>query len=205
MEYIAHRINTVEDLEKVPCHYGVELDIRDTLAGNISLQHEPFTPGEDFETFLQKYQHGTMIINVKSERVELRALELLQRYGIKTYFFLDSSFPMINLLVHQGEDRVALRYSEYEGMDTLLRLAGKIKWVWVDCFTKMPLTREDYLKIKDCGYKICIVSPDLTGREHEIEMYGEILHQEQIEPDAVCTKLYNITRWQTAVQKYHPT
>ena len=48
MEYIAHRINTVEELRQRPIHYGVELDLRDDLNGRIYLSHNPFEPGEDF-------------------------------------------------------------------------------------------------------------------------------------------------------------
>lgn len=195
MEYIVHRVNTVGELRKIPNQYGVELDIRDDLEGNIYLQHNPFEPGESFEAYLQEYHHGTMIVNVKSERVELRAAELLRKYKIENYFFLDSTFPMIKLLTDRGETKIALRYSEYEGMDTLLNMAGMVQWVWVDCFTKMPLTREVFRQIKQCGYKICLVSPDLVGRGEEIESYREMLDREQIELDAVCSKVYNIDRW----------
>lgn len=201
MEYIAHRINTIENLKNVPIQYGVELDIRDNLNGNIYLQHDPFISGENFEDFLQEYHHGTMIINVKSERVEHRAIELLRQYGVNKYFFLDSSFPMIKLLTDQGENKIALRYSEYEGIDTLLNMSGMVKWIWVDCFTKMPLTRDAYLKMKECGYKICLVSPDIVGREKEIEVYQEILRHEKIEIDAVCSKLYNIDMWKYRYDK----
>lgn len=57
--------------------------------------------------------------------MELKALEMLRKYGIKRYFFLDSSFPMIKLLLDMGESNIALRYSEYEGMDTIRNMAGK--------------------------------------------------------------------------------
>ena len=111
MEYIAHRINTISQLRELPVAYGVELDIRDSLDGRIYLQHDPFTPGEDFEEYLKEYHHGTMIVNVKSERIELKAMELLNLYQVKNYFFLDSSFPMIKLLTDMGERKIALRYS----------------------------------------------------------------------------------------------
>ena len=35
MEYIAHRINTIAELKKLPEEYGVELDLRDDLNGGI--------------------------------------------------------------------------------------------------------------------------------------------------------------------------
>ena len=73
MQYIAHRMNTAAQLREVPQEYGVELDARDGLDGRIYLQHDPFTAGEDFEEYLKEYRpHGTMIVNVKSERLELK-------------------------------------------------------------------------------------------------------------------------------------
>jgi len=86
MEYIAHRINTLIELKKIPREYGVELDLRD-YGERIILQHDPFKDGEDFELFLKQYNHGTMILNIKSEGIELRVLELIKRYNINNYFF----------------------------------------------------------------------------------------------------------------------
>jgi len=86
MEYIAHRINTIEGLKKLPNEYGVELDLRD-FGNRLILQHDPFKDGEDFEKYLKYYNHGTMILNIKSERIEFQVLELIKKYNIKKYFF----------------------------------------------------------------------------------------------------------------------
>lgn len=196
MEFIAHRINSMQDLKSVPVEYGVELDLRDDLTGRIYIQHNPFESGEDFEEYLGQYNHGTMILNIKSERIELKILELLRKYNIEKYFFLDSSFPMIKLLSDQGENKIALRFSEFEGLDTLFAMQGKIQWVWVDCFSRLPLDRDIYKKIKELGYKICIVSPELQGQPEKLVEYKEQLRKENIQPDAICTKLYNISKWQ---------
>ncbi len=193
MEYIAHRINTVEELQKLPNEYGVELDLRDGLDGRIYIQHEPFIAGEDFEEYLKQYHHGTMILNIKSERIEIKALELLKHYSVKKYFFLDSSFPMIKLLSDQGEYNIALRFSELEGLDTIEAMQGKAKWIWVDCFTKMPLTAGIANMLHSWGYKICIVSPELEGQDDKLETYRDYLAGMEVE--AVCTKKYNVGRW----------
>lgn len=196
MEFIAHRINNTQELKSIPVEYGVELDLRDDLTGRIYIQHNPFESGEDFEEYLGQYNHGTMILNIKSERIELKILELLRKYNIEKYFFLDSSFPMIKLLSDQGENKIALRFSEFEGLDTLFAMQGKIQWVWVDCFSRLPLDRDIYKKIKELGYKICIVSPELQGQPEKLVEYKEQLRKENIQPDAICTKLYNISKWQ---------
>lgn len=195
MEFIAHRINTVEELRKLPTEYGVELDLRDSLDGSIYIQHNPFEPGEDFEEYLKEYHHGTMILNVKSERIELKILELMKKYNIPKYFFLDSSFPMIFLLSNQNQKEVALRISELEGMDTIRNMAGKVDWIWVDCFTKIPIGKKEYDELKSMGYKLCFVSPELEGRDQDIEAYAKQISEEGLVFDAICTKVYNIERW----------
>lgn len=195
MEFIAHRINTVAELRQLDTCYGVELDLRDDLNGRIYIQHNPFEPGEDFEEYLKEYHHGTMILNIKSERIELKCLELIAQYDVKSYFFLDSSFPMIKLLSDKGEYNIALRFSELEGLDTIRNMAGKAKWVWVDCFTKLPITRESYIELKTLGYKLCMVSPELEAQPEKINDYKNFLINEGVVMDAVCTKSYNIDKW----------
>lgn len=200
MEFIAHRINKLEELETLPKEYGVEIDLRDNVDGKIYINHDPFILGEDFEEYLKKYSHGTMILNIKSERIELKILELLKKYSINNYFFLDSSFPMIKLLSDKGEKNIALRYSEYEGLDTLEKMKERVNWVWVDCFTKLPINNEIYRKIKNMGYKLCLVSPELQNQKEKLELYAKQIKDEKIEFDAICTKEYNVEKWKELLQ-----
>ena len=195
MEYIAHRINRIKALKKIPKEYGVELDLRD-FGGRLVLQHEPFMDGEDFAEYLKHYDHGTMILNIKSERIERKVLELVQKYNIKDYFFLDSSFPMIYSLSKSGEKNIALRFSEFEGIDTILNMKGKIDWIWVDCFSKLPIDNENYNLLKQHGFKFCLVSPELQGQDEKLEEYKKYLNDKNIIFDAVCTKIYNAKRWE---------
>ncbi|MCT7471033.1 hypothetical protein N5T90_09105 [Aliarcobacter cryaerophilus] len=194
MEYIAHRVNTIEELKQIPNEYGVELDLRD-YGERLVLQHDPFKDGEDFEEYLKHYNHGTMILNIKSERIEHKVLELIQKYNIKKYFFLDSSFPMIYLLSKSGEKNIALRFSEFEGIDTILSMTGKVEWIWVDCFSKLPINYEIYKLLKNNGFKFCLVSPELQGQNEKLASYKQYLQNEGIVFDAICTKIYNIEKW----------
>lgn len=194
MNFIAHRINTVKELKELPHEFGVELDLRD-FGTDLILEHDPFVGGEHFEDYLKHYQHGLMILNIKSERIEFKVLELLKKYNISEYFFLDSSFPMINLLASQGENNSAIRFSEFEGLDTVLAMKDKVKWVWVDCFTKLPINTENFKILKDAGFKLCLVSPELQGRDQDIEEYKTYLNQQKVTFDLICTKYYNVERW----------
>lgn len=192
MQYIAHRINTAAALAAVPPEYGVELDLRDRGV-RLILQHDPFADGEDFDSYLPHYRHGLMILNVKSERIEPRVLELVRAANVPDYFFLDCSFPMIRWLVSRGERKIAVRFSEFEPVESALALAGQVEWVWVDCFTKMPLTPDVYAKLKEAGFKLCGVSPELQGRPVEtIAAYAEELRPYPL--DAICTKRPDLWR-----------
>lgn len=195
MEFIAHRINTIAELKELDTSYGVELDLRDDLKGRIYISHNPFEPGEEFEDYIKEYHHGTMILNIKSERIEHKCLQILRTYGITNYFFLDSSFPMIKLLSDMGEKKIALRFSEFEGMDTIIRMRNRANWVWVDCFTEFPLDNKTYLQMKKLGYSICIVSPELQGQPEKIDQYRKRMEQEGIYPNAVCAKTYSFGKW----------
>ena len=195
MEFIAHRINTLLQLQALPTEFGVELDLRDDLNGKIYIQHDPFEPGEDFEEYLKQYHHGTMIINVKSERIESKILEMISKYDVKSYFFLDSSFPMIWFLSNRGEKNMAIRVSEVEGIDKARNMAGKVGWIWVDCFSRIPIRKREADELKSLGYKLCFVSPELEGRDEDIERYKKQIESEGIEFDAICTKSCNIDRW----------
>ena len=194
MELIAHRINTVEELRKLPNKYGVEIDLRD-FGNRLILQHDPFKDGESFQDYLKAYDHGTMILNIKSERIEHRVLELIQKYNVENYFFLDSTFPMINLLVNEDERNIAIRFSEFEGIDTILNMKDKVQWIWVDCFSRLPITRKNYDLIRKNGFKFCLVSPELQGQPEKIGKYKKYLRENGIFLDAICTKKYNFHNW----------
>jgi len=193
IEFIAHRINTIDELQSLGAENGVEIDLRDSLS-EVYISHDPFSEGELFSKYVDCYNHGTMILNVKSERIEPEILDKLKGKNIN-YFFLDSTFPMIKLLSDLGEKNIALRFSEYEGLDTIQNMSGKADWVWVDCFTTFPLDKVIYQKLSDWGYKICIVSPELQGQDDKIEIYADYMKKNNIVPDAICSKMHNKMRW----------
>ncbi|MDD5691130.1 MAG: hypothetical protein PHC37_05490 [Candidatus Omnitrophica bacterium] len=185
MLFIAHRINTIEELKNVPKKYGVEIDIRG-FGKRLIIQHEPFKDGIDFENWLKYYNHKFIILNVKEEGIEYKVKALMGKYNIQEYFFLDLSFPYLVKMANAGEKRVAIRFSEYESINTALAMAGKATWAWVDCFTKMPLGKKEYTVLAR-HFKICVVSPELQGRSiEEIEGYKRKFSSFPI--DAVCTK-----------------
>ena len=189
MKIIAHRKNSVADLLATPTHFGVEVDIR-SREQELIIHHDPYLEGVGFEDWFAHYQHGTLILNVKEEGLEERLMQLMKSRGCEDYFFLDQSFPYLVKLSDWGEKRCAVRVSEFESLDTALSLAGRINWVWVDCFTRFPLTGEQAERLLEAGLRLCLVSPELQGRDAEIEIPAliEYLNKEGILAEAVCTK-----------------
>ncbi len=189
MKLISHRRNTVEELMATPRDYGVEVDIR-SRGELLIIHHDACVPGVSFEDWIDAYRHGTLILNVKEEGLEARLIALMRDKGIEDFFFLDQSFPFLVKWAKAGERRCAVRVSEFESIETALTLAGKVDWVWVDCFTRFPLSHEDAHRLKKAGFKLCLVSPELQGRDADTEISRLVLLLRDlgIEADAVCTK-----------------
>lgn len=189
MKLIRHRRNTREQLRETPTEFGVEMDLR-SYGDELIIHHDPFVVGERFEPWLAEYRHGTLILNVKEEGLEERLIALMRSHGIEDYFFLDQSFPFLVRTATRGERRCAVRLSEFETIDNALNLAGRVDWVWVDCFTRFPLDGKGAERLHDAGFKICLASPELHGHvaPEDIPTMRSLLQREGIAADAVCTK-----------------
>ncbi len=176
----------------------MEFDIRDS-EGLIMVSHDPFTKACDLETFvirLPKIDDFMYIVNVKSEGIEYKAREILEKNEIKNFFFLDSSFPTIAKMSSEGEKRFAIRASEYESIQTAVEMMGKVNWVWIDCFTKF--CPEQAMIAKGSGYNVCLVSPEL--HKHSDYVNKIIVMCEQIKKyhlliDAICCKPHTLVLW----------
>ena len=189
MQIIAHRRNSIQELINTPTHYGIEVDIRSS-GQRLVIHHDPFVMGEDFEEWLASYQHQLLVLNVKEEGLEARLIALMQQYKIANYFFLDQSFPFLIKWTKLGESRCAIRISEYESISTALTLTGKAQWVWVDFFSRFPLDATSGKQLKEAGFKLCLVSPELQGINPitAIPRLKELIRHLGIKIDAVCTK-----------------
>jgi len=184
MLLIEHRVNTIEHLLRVPAERGIEVDVRD-YDGDLRLVHDPLLSGERLEDLLAAYRHALLIFNVKCDGLEGRIMDLAAKYGVKDYFFLDLANPTLVSLVRRGVRQVAVRYSEYEPLEFALAFAGKADWVWVDCFTRLPLEPQSYRRLHE-HFKICLVSPEL--QKHPGEMIRSFREQLREMPlDAVCS------------------
>lgn len=189
MILVRHRRNTLDELRATDPSLGIEVDIR-SHGSRLIIHHDAFVDGEDFERWLDGYRHRLLILNVKEEGLEDRLIALMRERGIEDWFFLDQSFPFLVKTARRGEARCAVRVSEFESIDTAMTLAGKVRWIWVDCFTRFPLDGAQAAALQAAGFSLCLVSPELQGRDAttEIPALRELLAREGIAPEAVCTK-----------------
>lgn len=204
-QYIHHRINSLKELQNIPMEHGVEVDVRyhnDMLI----LQHDPFkhhiTPNTSLNEFAACYKHtGPLILNLKTEGIEEACIKIMQENNIKNWFFLDMSMAyFVKYAQHASSGKIegfsprnlAVRFSEKEPIEYALAFCGQAEWLWVDCFTTLPINAVNFEVISK-NFKVCLVSPELQGHPLErIQEFKQILSNSKI--DAVCSK--RIDLWQ---------
>jgi hypothetical protein len=167
---------------------GAEIDLR-SQGNKIILHHDAFESGNSFEDFLkiwvQKHLQNTLILNPKEDGLERIVLELLNKYSITKYFFLDLPTPtIVRLCRKENLKKLAVRISEFETIESALRFEGFVDWVWVDSF-EGRVTDQKILERLQKSFKLCLVSPELQG--YPIEKISEFMELQKYFT-AVCTK-----------------
>ncbi len=204
MKIIHHRVNNFKKLNEIPKSDGVELDIR-YHNNELILCHDPFrhheVENESFKDFLQKWDHeGPMILNVKTEGVEEECIKLVKKYGVKDWFFLDLSMPYFVKYAQMSKNcerkdfvnsNLAVRFSDFEPIEYALSFSKSASWVWVDCFSGELASSKNLLKLKEAGFKVCLVSPELQNYTKE-RVYSFAKQCKGLSIDAVCTKYSTI-------------
>lgn len=204
MDIIIHRVNKISDIKKIEYLHGVEVDVR-YYQKNIILNHDPFHNKKNnydkLDDFIREYKKkhtGKVILNIKSEGIEKKCIKIMNKNNFTNWFFLDLSMPYFvkyanisnsRKIKNFSSENLAVRFSEFEPIEYAISFSNKAKWVWVDCFKKMPLNKKNYNILKKCKFKICLVAPEL--QKHKIKetiKFQKILKKNKIKIDAVCTK-----------------
>jgi len=198
MFIIEHRMNSKELAQKLPSQWGAEIDLRSDRK-QIYLNHDPFQTGESLDEFLGVYgsdHQAPLVLNMKEDGIETKAIASCEKFGISNFFFLDLSYPTLIKQAIQGEKRTAIRISEYEPLELIKPLQSKAEWVWLDCFSGRVPAENMITEIHDAGFRICLVSPELQKYDEDIvKKHIQIARLLKIN-DAVCTKFPEI--WQSA-------
>lgn len=197
MVIVRHRINTVAELNSVDSSLGVEIDVRSGPSG-LYLAHDPFVEGESLTHWLSRFHHQLLIVNVKEDGLEPEVTSLLRTHSVKNYFFLDQAMPTLIKRGLAGIRDSAIRFSEYESIETVIKLANLSSWVWIDFFHSPKLDVGLIQVLKNLQLKVCLVSPELHGieRSEEIQVIKKRLGKAIASIDAVCTK--NTESWKLA-------
>ncbi|MDK9365410.1 PI-PLC domain-containing protein [Lelliottia wanjuensis] len=177
MQILAHRGIWLSPAEKnsrgallsaLESGFGIETDIRD-LDGELVISHD--MPGKNallLKTLLEDYRRigstATLALNIKSDGLTLSLDNLLKEYGVSNYFCFDMSVPD---MLHYIKQKVitASRISELEPEGILSKETAMI---WVDGFNYLPYSIKDLMRWLTRNKSVCLVSPELHGRDPKI-------------------------------------
>jgi len=193
LEIIIHRINTIDELNKIESKFGTEIDIR-AWGSNLIINHEPFQDGEKLIDYLDEYSHGTLVLNIKEAGIEDEVLRLVrERSHLKSYFLLDVEFPYLYSASNNGEKNIAVRFSEVESIRIAERFVGAVDWVWIDTNTIFPVDESNKDTLDQ--FKKCLVCPERWGRSKDIFDYRRRMDLINFKLDAVMTSLEYFPLW----------
>lgn len=194
--FLRHRVNRIQELASLEKSWGVEIDLRSAVneKGSLHLSHDPWTPGDDFEAWLKEFKRlqiqGPVWLNTKEDGLEDRIEELMAKYELKNFVFLDTVLPtLVKKTQFEGKRHFAVRLSAYEPEEFVKCFKDKAEWVWVDCFQGIPFAADSVKKLKS-HFKVCLVSPELHGKSLR-ENLSLFLPLYEL-ADAVCSKEPNL-------------
>ena len=189
---IVHRVNTIKSLKSVDTDLGCEIDIR-AHGSQLILSHDPFKKGDNFIDYLDEYQHGTLVLNIKETGIENDVLDEVKKRKIKTYFLLDVEFPYIIKAFTRNENNIAIRFSEYETIENVITFKNNLKWVWVDLVSKIPINDFNFKILNQ--FNLCLVCPSLWNRSNEILNVKGKIEKYNFKNISVITESKYIYHW----------
>jgi glycerophosphoryl diester phosphodiesterase len=171
MQIISHRgywkaqaeKNSVQAFRRtLACGFGTETDVRD-LAGELVVAHDPPRGGETPWREVLAMFHGTglpLAVNIKADGLAPLLQEAFAQVQV-AWFAFDMSGPETVRYAKAGLPFYA-RHSDVEPEPILYREAAG---VWLDDFTGGWISTEAILRHLDAGKAVCVVSPELHGRD----------------------------------------
>lgn len=147
--------------------YGLESDVRDYM-GKMVISHNmadaSCQEAEEVFRWLREFKDEyCFAINIKADGLKEILKECFEQYGIKNYFLFDMSVPQMVEFREMGL-RYFTRQSEVEKEPCLYEDAAG---VWVDGFWSTDWITEALISGHvGAGKEVCLVSPDLHGKEY---------------------------------------
>jgi len=151
-------------------NWGIETDVRD-CKGELVISHDPPSGSEmllsDLLDLAERYAANsgaplTIALNVKSDGLAAAILDKLCDRKAISYFVFDMSVPDMRSYLRLDMS-VFTRMSEVEVAPAWF---DESDGVWLDSFdgTDLPIAR--MAAILKQGKRVCVVSPELHGRDH---------------------------------------
>jgi hypothetical protein len=146
--------------------FGTETDIRDQ-SGKLVVSHDPpqghsLNSHECFRLLEQFDSNLPIAINIKSDGLQELLLGLVNEFRIRNYFLFDMSVPDALRSLAFGL-RCFTRHSDVEPRPAFYE---KAHGIWMDSFESDWITIAAIKSHLSAGKHVCIVSPELHGRDH---------------------------------------
>ena len=90
---------------------------------------------------------------------------------------------------------IAIRFSEYESIETVKIFKNNFKWIFVDTVTKLPINVKNIPIISK--FKSCLVCPERWGRKNDILKYKKFFKKIKYNPTAVMTNRKFAKLWES--------
>ena len=146
--------------------FGTETDLRD-LDGTLVIAHDPPRQGAlSAESVLLQHRAVDpglpLALNIKADGLQAMVADLLQRLDVPDAFVFDMSVPdMLGWL------RVGVPvYTRMSDVEPEPLLADRAAGVWLDAFHSNWWDAATIARLLDARLGVCVVSPDLHGRDH---------------------------------------
>ncbi|TDQ92431.1 phosphodiesterase [Paraburkholderia silvatlantica] len=165
--------------------FGTETDVRDRL-GELVISHDPATAESlSFAAFIEiiAKRRLPLAINVKADGLANGLHNAFAGKGLD-WFVFDMSVPDMKMQLKAGNP-VFARMSEVEKEPAWL---DQVKGVWLDAFSHTWYSVSTVEDLLSRGLRVCIVSPELHGREH-IGLWGHLREIREREGLMICTDL----------------
>lgn len=148
--------------------FGTETDVRDNGRGDLVISHDPPCGGEasldEFLELAEGYDLGkhSIALNIKADGLADRVERLLAAHPRVSAFVFDMAVPDMRAYVASSIDT----YGRLSDAEPTLPWPESLDGIWLDAFDEQWFG-VDHLRTWARQLPVCIVSPELHGRDPE--------------------------------------
>lgn len=155
--------------ESIKYGFGIETDIRD-FNSQLVISHDipnskSILLSDYFQICFEKNKHNiTHALNIKSDGLSYELYKIINQYDVKNYFTFDMSIPDT---IPYIKSRLNF-FTRVSDLESSLIFYDEASGIWLDSFYKNDFDDFYITKALNDKKKVCIVSPELHGRDHQI-------------------------------------